>query len=238
MLLLRASQGLKSEVKSHISITNQLSLLDIPDSPVAYHLGNELLNLLTTGRRLGDVAEVRQGLANGEDNRFLRYTWEVLTVSEQWVAFTKGGGYRKWFGQNWYHLRWDAIGQTILATQGNHLPSRSFYFSPGWSYSLMSRGSVGVRVFDYLGCIGHKGPGIYSDNRSLSAFVQSHAVAFILRAISPQLAFEVNTINLVPIPETRTGDIIEISRLAENLKKVLVSNYPIERNFLGWILFT
>src|SRR6266508_6190133 len=37
----------------------------------------------------------------------------------------------------------------------------------------------------------------------------------------------------VDYPESGKDDLIEISRLAENLKRVLISGYPIERNFLS-----
>ena len=85
--------------------------------------------------------------------------------------------------------------------KGNNCPSASFDFHLGWSYSRICRGSASLRYFDIPGCIGDKGPGIYTDDISIPAILQSHALSFMLRAISPQLAFEASTITQSPLPE-------------------------------------
>ena len=62
--------------------------------------------------------------------------------------------------------------------------------APGWSYSRMCRGNLSLRVMDVPGCIGDKGPGIDSPSPALAAVTNSRALSYMLRAVSPQLAFE------------------------------------------------
>src|SRR5439155_15063701 len=161
---------------------------------IVYYLSKELLACLIENKRLQNVADVRQGLATADDNRFIRYTWEILTDSKRWTTFTKGGGYCKWFGLNWYHVDWEYAGGRTRAFGKSVLRNVDAYFHPGLSYSRICRGSASLRYFDTPGCIGDKGPGIYTNDMSLPSILQSHALSFMLRAISPQLAFEVNTI--------------------------------------------
>ena len=168
----------------------QHDFLAIPDFPIVYFLSEDLLKHLKSGKRLQEVAEVRQGLATADDDRFIRYMWEVLTAFHRWATLTKGGGYSKWFGQNWYHVDWEYAGARTRAFEKSVLRKVNFYFRPGWSYSRISQGSISFRYFDIPGCIGDKGPGIYTEDQSLVAVAQSHAFSYLLRAISPQLALK------------------------------------------------
>jgi hypothetical protein len=225
------AEALRNHTASIITQISQIDMIDIPESPLVYYLGEELLRYITDGRRLQSLADIKQGLATADDGRFLRYTWEVLTTSKRWATFTKGGGYCRWFGQNWYHVDWDLTGSRMKSFGKSVKRNVSFYFHSGWSYSLICRGSVSLRKFDVPGCIGHKGPGIYAEDRSLPAIVQSHVFSFILRAISPQLAFEVNTMARAPLPKSWPNLLASLAYIAEYLKRFLVSYVMIERTF-------
>lgn len=57
----------------------------------------------------GGSQEVSLGLKTGKNERYLRYHWEVvpfkgnnsLKDNNEWFLYQKGGGYNKWFGNNW-----------------------------------------------------------------------------------------------------------------------------------------
>ncbi|HEU5377902.1 MAG TPA: BREX-1 system adenine-specific DNA-methyltransferase PglX, partial [Ktedonobacteraceae bacterium] len=214
-----------------IAMPYQRDFLSIPDAPLVYYLDKDVLPVLIHNKRVKEVAEIKQGLATADDNHFLRYTWELPFISHRWATFTKGGGYCKWFGHNWYHVDWEYKGSRLQGFGKSVLRNTTYYFSPGWSYSRISRGSIGIRLFDMPGCIGDKGPGIYTNDSSLISIAQSHAFAFMLRAVSPQLAFEINTIVQAPLPAQSNPALPIIVKLAESLKNLLVSSTPMERTF-------
>ena len=224
-----------SETSKFITKPRQADFLAIPESPIVYYLGEELLTCLIENKRLQDVAEVRQGLATADDNRFIRYTWEVLSISNRWAPLTKGGGYCKWFGQNWYHVDWENAGARLKAFGKSVLRNVDAYFHLGWSYSRICRGSASLRHFDIPGCIGDKGPGIYSDEVSIPAILQSHALSFMLRAISPQLAFEVNTVMQAPLPNGEDRVRSALAKISEMYKRFLISGVLTERTFINTI---
>lgn len=235
-LLLKAVQQI--EQKNIIFTPLQKDFLTLPDATMPYYLKDTLLSVFTNNPRLSSKASIKQGLATADDSRFLRYTWEVLSTTPRWATFTKGGGYCKWFGQNWYHVEWDLNGSRAKAFGKGRYQGINYYFSPGWSYSLVSGGSIGIRRFDVPGCIGHKGPGIYTDEQSFAAIAQSHALAFILRAVSPQLSFEINTMLQAPLPPHSSNILPTYVKLAEALKRLLISGFATERTFLGIPLMT
>lgn len=49
----------------------------IPGSPIVYWASQAMLDVFAAGKSLGDVAPARQGLATGDNERFLRQWFEV-----------------------------------------------------------------------------------------------------------------------------------------------------------------
>lgn len=215
-----------------IFILKQYNLLAIPTSPLVYYLEEELLLRFVSGKRIQDISNIKVGLTTTDDNRFLRYTWEAPLLTSRWITFTKGGGYCKWFGQNWYHVDWEYSGQRLRAFGKSVLRNVNYYYCNGWSYSRISQGSIGLRRFDAYGCIGDKGPGVYTDDYALPAIVQSHSFSFMLRAVSPQLAFEVNTLVQAPLPDDTYSLLATLANIAEAFKRVLISSILVERTFI------
>ena len=214
-----------------VSAASQADLLSVPQAAIVYFLSKDLLSVLTSQTRLASVADVRQGLATANDHRFIRYTWEVSPSFKRWWTLSKGGGYCKWFGQNWYHTDWEQSGARMAATGKSVIRNPMYYETPGWSYSRICRGNLALRKLDIPGCIGDKGPGIYSGVPWIPAIAHSHLVSYLLRAVSPQLAFEVQTISQVPLPTTSIHALSLLVEGCEHLKACLVATDVTERNF-------
>jgi hypothetical protein len=119
---------------------HQRELINIPGYPIAYWISRKLRSIFNTARRLGDLAKPRQGLASGDNDRFMRYWHEIdkgktdLTQTDylqaiesgfKWFPHNKGGAYRKWFGNNEFVLAFDKENFEALAGLGNHLQTRN-----------------------------------------------------------------------------------------------------------------
>ena len=70
------------------------------------------------------VAEVKQGLATADNDRFLRLWHEVNFNNidlkcrninnfnnKKWAPLSKGGEFKKWFGNNDYIINWEKNGE-------------------------------------------------------------------------------------------------------------------------------
>ena len=81
---------------------------------------------------LEEVITPRQGMATGENNKFVRNWHEVdysnigegssnkqeaLESNKKWFPYNKGGGYNKWYGNNYYVVNWLNDGEDIKATK-------------------------------------------------------------------------------------------------------------------------
>jgi hypothetical protein len=137
-----------------VSRPRQADFLAVPQTPLCYWLRPRFFELLS-GKVLGDVANVCQGLATADDDRFVRFTWETPLKEwakpareRRWVPFEKGGGYGKWFGHHFWTVDWEYAGSRIKATPGPRVQNEQYYFREGWTYSYMARGSLGLRKLD------------------------------------------------------------------------------------------
>ncbi|HAR2059313.1 TPA: Eco57I restriction-modification methylase domain-containing protein, partial [Enterococcus faecium] len=105
--------------------TNQDNFKKIPGMPIAYWASDNVITDFAQGKLTNDVADAKQGLATGNNNKFLRYWFEVefnkikfdaKTLEDakksrkKWFPTTKGGRFRKWYGNNEYVVNWENDG--------------------------------------------------------------------------------------------------------------------------------
>lgn len=216
----------------------QHDLRKIPMAPVAFWLPPGLLQLFA-GPTLGEAARVAQGTATAEDSRFVRFVWEtpraawarVSLRDGRWVPFEKGGGYAKWFGHQWWMVDWQYAGARVKGSPTAAIRNEEMYFQSGWTYSLMARGSMGLRVQDPPAVFGHKGPGIFFPGYANAALCNSRAFSFFVRTSSPSQAFEVDAVGRAPAVSTLSPRLGQYVELSIQTKRSIVSRDLTERIF-------
>jgi hypothetical protein len=221
----------------------QMLLLDIPGAPLVFWLTPHLISLLKSTYTLADWIDVRGGLSTTDNNRFLRFHWECQD-SCRWIPYTKGGGYSRWKGSDYYNVDWQDDGAEmkayIMTIPGNTHWSRrifnsEFYFRKGFTYSLIANGCLGVRWINESYILGHKGPGIFAtaDKPStIGGILNSRLITFLLRAIAPQSGFETGHLLSLPRPETDPSSLFHhLVEQCIKLKDWIIRVDPSERHF-------
>jgi hypothetical protein len=97
---------------SNLSQIRQAVFLKIPSSPLCYWLTPKLLDILVRSCDLATIADVRAGISSCDNQRFVRFHWEVASES-RWRTLSKGGRYQKWSGLDHYSIEWDFEGRRI-----------------------------------------------------------------------------------------------------------------------------
>ncbi|GAA0724078.1 BREX-1 system adenine-specific DNA-methyltransferase PglX [Dactylosporangium roseum] len=192
----------------------------LPGGAIAYWMSPTLLHAMTGNTLLGEISEPRCGMNTGENARFVRNWWEVdrgrsfydaeSTAAAhksgcKWFPYNKGGSYRKWYGNQQSVVAFDAASYDILSKQGNHLPSRQYYFQPAVSWSKVAGSSPSFRYFP---------PGFVFDGAGMSLFadtpeqrmvilglLNSNVSLAALEAIAPTLNFQSGDIARLPLPK-------------------------------------
>lgn len=204
-------------------IKNAKDFLNIPGSPIAYWISNSFSEIFEKGESLGKIAQVKQGLATSDNNRFLRKWYEVninntflnsSSVEEskkssvKWFPYNKGGEFRKWYGNNDYVVNWKNDGYEIknVKDENGKLRSRpqntDYYFRKSITWSLISSANIAFRskpfghIFDVAGmsCFPKD-----EDYYYLLGFNNTKIVRHIMKFIAPTLNFQVGDIAKIPI---------------------------------------
>lgn len=189
----------------------------IPGTPIAYWASDALLDAFANAKQLDEIGRPRQGLATGDNERFTRLWWEpgigeVCFGSEteeeafksggKWFPYNKGGSYRKWYGNNDWLIAFNRPSSEILATLGNHLPSRHLYFKPMLTWSKVSSGVIAFRFRPKGSLFDVAGTSIFGEEETLGYLQGACNSSVIMRVasmLSPTLNFEVGQISTYPI---------------------------------------
>ena len=232
--LLEAIHESRTERGRHRYEVDPRSFASVPRSPFAYWVGERLQRLFTEIPPLASEGRTaKQGLATGDDFRFLRTAWEIdaRSVGKRWVAVAKGGAFSPIYSDIPLVLEWSRAGAilkaTVLAEYGNvgkRIYNEDYYFRPGLTWSLRTQ-AFGPRVLP-SGCIfTHKGPGIFtnSDDQDnalsvvaiLSSSIFGELISLSLNAADATArSFEVGIIQSTPVPILAVFDRAILSQLA------------------------
>ena len=185
----------------------------IPSCPIAYWLSDKILSNFKGYHSLSKYAEPRVGLQTGDNDRFLRLWYEVslnrigygfsengeaVKSRKKWFPTTKGGSFRKWYGNNEYVVDWGNDGYEIKNCKNisGKLKSRpqnlSYYFKKGITWSTISSNSISFR-FHENSIFETKGSVLFPIDEDkfyeIFGFVNSKVTMKSLEALSPTLDF-------------------------------------------------
>ena len=203
---------------------NAKTFTQIPGTPIAYWASEALLRAFESCPAMSAKLETRVGMATADNDRFLRLWFEVartrLTVdcrsleesavrNIKWVPYTKGGDYRKWYGNRDYCVDWSnngmSIKQCIDAKTGrirSHNYNGEYSFRPHASWSYLSSSKIHLR-FMPEGCLfdSTSGTGFAAENDVLLACIALVNSSFgdeCMSFLAPTLAFKQGEVEKIP----------------------------------------
>ena len=177
----------------------------------------------TYGRRLGDVSQPKQGMVTRDNERFIRTWWEISysnieynAFSHQdssksnikWYPITKGGAFRKWYGNFDSVVNFLHDGKELIGYSGSHIKNREFYFRESITWSAISSSNLSMRYAPKGFLPEHAGNCLYGTSEQLSylqAFCNSNVGLFFLKLLSPTLNYNVGDIANMPVISTNNG---------------------------------
>lgn len=134
---------------------SQNSFVHIEGEPISFWGTEKIISVYAHNRPIGNNCIARQGLATGDNDRFVRIWFEVpnekmftscssteeaFSSNKKWFPYNKGGGTkaRRWYGNQDLLIAYDKENFEALSQLGNHLPSRHLYFMASISWGLIS----------------------------------------------------------------------------------------------------
>ena len=207
---------------------------NIPGSPIAYWISKKFCAVFSSDQ-LNSIATTKQGFATGDNNRFLRMWFEVempklrfgvtdIDASKKsggkWFPCNKGGGYRKWYGNNYYVVNWENDGKEMREFEKSVIRNPNYYFRKGITWSSLSN-NLSLRYSDTGFLFESKGSMCFMNNDDLTllevlGLLNSKVVTEVMSIFSPTLDFHEGPMSKVPIMLPKDDNVKDI--IEENIK--------------------
>ena len=203
----------------------------IPGAPIGYWVSPKIQEIFTSNLALSAVCSPTQGLATADNARFLRLWFEpsysrigfgcenaalAARSQKKWFPYNKGGGSRRWYGQQEYVINWLNDGEEVKNNKGAVIRNPQFYFLPSISWSKVSSSSIAFRFYPKGFIFADAGMSIFSnkDLLELAAYCNSCICSKLIKFLSPTMNYEAGQISQLPYKTLpiNNQNTIEISR--------------------------
>mgnify|MGYP000039056631 CR=1 FL=1 len=224
---------------------DQSNFSKIPGSPVAYWVSNSTFELFQR-TNTKEFFNPRVGLMTTDNDRFLRFFWEVelkricfdahndeeaLASRAKWFPHNKGGSYRKWAGNQDYIVDWEENGKRIKETAIKKYPylkgnpnfvvhDDGFYFHENVSWSEIAMGNLAFRYYPSGFTFNVKGMSAFPTGDmslfELLAFANSVVANYLSNIVNPSISFGANSFANLPLIRCES----QTERIAEDNTRI------------------
>ena len=189
----------------------------IPGCPVAYWVSERFVNSFAMNKKLEDYGKTCQGLATGDNDRFLRlwfecdYTdvfWNCISHEEsfksscKWYPCTKGGSFRRWYGNIEHLVDWYHDGECLKNFKGSVIRNHAYYFKKAYTWSTISSGKFSMRYAPVGSIFESKGSKCFVDDENfhyLLGLLNSCVAQEMLTFLAPTLDYHEGPVGRIPI---------------------------------------
>ncbi|QBE47683.1 BREX-1 system adenine-specific DNA-methyltransferase PglX [Leucobacter triazinivorans] len=218
----------------------------LPGEPLVYWVAEVIAPAFANGSNLASVAYTRIGLITGDNNTYIREWFEVsrneigIDFARQeaadsglrWFPISKGGEYRKWYGNISAVLDWKDDGkvlQTRMDPTGMRVLAHNFnlddIFHEGVTWSKISTGRFSGRYQPRGFIFNDPSAAIFPRDNDVSvpvllAYLSSSVADYILRALNPTLNFQPGNVSSLPwSDQVPRGQVETLAEEARRLAK-------------------
>ncbi|MCW5251752.1 BREX-1 system adenine-specific DNA-methyltransferase PglX [Streptomyces sp. SHP 1-2] len=224
--------------------------LSLPGAPLAYWLDDALAAAFALPVALRTALRPKIGMRTGDNERFLRRWYEVshggigrgcesadaaVASGRRWFPYHKGGGLRRWYGNQDFVVDWFDDGRDIKAATLAAYPQLSpdnlswkisneeWYFRPGVTWSDISTSGFAARhspagfLFDVKGSSGFP-DGVPSE--IVLALLNSRVTHEFTAALNPSTTIQVGDLAKIPFAEPSAPDAAVLVRNARRLVEI------------------
>ena len=228
----------------------QSNFSKIPGSPVAYWVGSKAYLCFEKGL-LKDFADTKQGFKTGDNDTFLRLWFECSESktsfcsdkSKKWFPCTKGGEFRRWYGNFEYIVNWENDGYEIkhFTDQKGKLRSRpqnlQINFTKELTWSSISSGNISFRQVESYFMYESKGPALtpYVDSTLMLAYLNSKVYQLFIGMVAPTLDYSEGSVLRVPYTKSdfRRNETTDLANNCLLLSRTDWDSYETSWDFKG-----
>lgn len=172
----------------------------IPGCPIGYWLnGVKIFNF----PKLEDLGYVSGGRNKTHGNEtYVRFFWEVNGKSNIWKKYANAGGYRKYYGIEYYVVNWSESAKEYYKSKGGLL-NIAYWNRDGITWNLISSSSTSFSYKEKSLIFSSASPTIFNSdftiNKSLLGFLNSKVSIYLLKLFNPTINTTAGDVLCLPI---------------------------------------
>ena len=228
----------------------QSKLKGIKSYPFIYWISDEFREKFGM-KTIGETIKVASGISTGNNDRFIRYWWEIdrdaVSIDYKkdglrWVRHAKGGPFNKWYGNDWVVILWGNNGNLLKAfvdENGNHkatIRNEELQLSKGITFCKAGSKGASFRLLEHNHTFDSMSPCVFDSNSLYYTIgiVNSMLCRYILGCLNPTAGLQAGDIARVPyvLVNSTIRQIIENnSKQNIDIKKMICSYSLVEHNY-------
>jgi type II restriction/modification system DNA methylase subunit YeeA len=184
--------------------TEQDNFEKIPGMPIAYWVSEKIIKSFIADNLENHSQAIAKGIFTGDNDRFLKLWYEVsyTSLNEKWFKYSKGGPFRKWYGNFEYVVFWMNNGELLRRFKGSGLGASRFFGEKTIVWTKITSSNISFRynldvMFD------DASPAIIFRDKAdnyLLGFLNSKIVQIMINIIAPTMNLQIGDVKKLPYP--------------------------------------
>jgi hypothetical protein len=233
----------------------------IPGSPFAYWVSQKIRSIFERSPSLASIGSPTHGVVTGDNDTYLRLWFELpycdisfnsmsrieaKDTKLKWFPVSKGGPFRRWYGNFDYVINWLDDGyelQNTLHDTGRVRATNfnlSRIFQPGITWSTISSAKLAMRYQPSGMIFESKGSVCFADTEELRVFLlclcNSSVLGKLLLIISPTLDYHEGPMGRLPVVSIPHEHVNERGILCRDIAQADWNSYENSWNFANPVL--
>ncbi|OLS37725.1 BREX-1 system adenine-specific DNA-methyltransferase PglX [Bacillus sp. MRMR6] len=196
----------------------QEEFLKVPNKIIAYWLENVDI---FSGDSIGNFFESAGRVKSHNNEKYVRFFWEVDNTDNKWVPFANGGGYRKYYGNEYFVVNWSDEAKLFYQQHGG-LNNPKYWNREGITWNLITTDYPSFRIKRSQFQYSSGAPTIMSQtpefDRIILGFLNSKVSSFLLQILNPTVNTTVNAVLSLPFDFNKNANLQIIDNVNENIQ--------------------
>ena len=188
----------------------------IPGSPIAYWVSDKIREIFEKCSKLEIFFEIKEGIKTADNERFVREWWTINNKDiyylgtnldeKKYIFTTKGGDYRKWYGNLNDLLFWENNGYDLKNFKKATITNEKNFFKNNITWNRLTTAKISFRYTENGSVPNMAGLCMYKKNIKeeysyFLSFFNTKIVKYILDLLNPTLNFPPGLIKIIPFKE-------------------------------------
>lgn len=206
----------------------------IPGSPISYWVSDKVREIFENFSKLENFFEIKEGIKTADNERFIKEWWSINNKDiyylgtnldeKKYIFTTKGGDFRKWYGNLNDVLFWANNGYDLKNFKRSTITNEENFFKDNITWNRLTTAKISFRYTEHGSVSNMAGLCMYKKNLKdeysyFLSFFNTKIVKYILDLLNPTLNFPPGLIKIIPFKETN----FNLERTIENYGKINIS---------------